>query len=172
MGMIGFLIALLIWGAPSPAGAGPRLQGPLAAFEGLVGCWHGAFARTASIHDDRCFTPMFDGAYLRDVHAVMGGPDIYRGEAIYRYDARRRRIEAIYFASDGGVSQGAVVVRPDGFKFPPSRFVGADGESLTIRARWRRVGPDQFVATSEIKEGARWRPHLNITYVRAPEQSH
>ena len=111
---------------------------------------------------------MFDGAFLRDVHAVMGGPDMYRGAAIYRYDARQGRIAANHGASDGGASEGVVMARPMASRFP-SRFVDANGKRPLIRARWRRVGADQFIATSEIKGRGRWRPHVNITSVRTLE---
>ncbi|MBU6374255.1 MAG: DUF1579 family protein [Alphaproteobacteria bacterium] len=167
MRRVALLALSLLLAAAAPADAAARLAPPLAGLDQLVGCWRGAFAATTAVHDERCFSPMFEGAFLRDEHAVVGGPAVYRGEAIYRFDPRRQRVEATYYASDGGVEIGRVNLAPGEISFPAAPFIGADGKVLLVRARWRFEGPDRFVSTSEIRKDGRWKPHLHIVYERA-----
>lgn len=65
----------------------------LEGFEGLIGYWRGAIKGSAVLHDECCFTPMFDGVSLRDAPAVVGGPAMSRGEAISRFNPRRQHIQ-------------------------------------------------------------------------------
>jgi hypothetical protein len=138
---------------------------PLHFFEG---CWRGAFASSTVVSDIRCLSPMLGGAYIRDTHVIHGAPTPYGGEAIYAYDPEGRRIAVTYYAVDG-VEHGFAEPAGQGLSFPQSRFVGADGEITTLRARWTPDGPDKFIAVAEFLEHGRWVEHLHITYSRAPD---
>lgn len=144
---------------------------PLAAMDFFRGCWHGTFAGSTSVTDERCVAPMLGGAYLRDTHVIHGAPAPYGGEAIYAYDPQAHRIGVTYYASDGGVQRGFAEAAGQGLSFPQSDWVGADGSVITIRSSWTPSGPDQFVAVAEFLENGRWVEHLHITYTREPSVS-
>jgi hypothetical protein len=144
---------------------------PLAPMEFFKGCWHGAFAGSTTVTDERCFAPMLGGAYVRDTHVIHGAPAPYGGEAIYAYDAQAHRIGVTYYASDGGIERGFADPTGQGLSFPQSDFVGADGTVTTLRATWTPDGPDRFIAVAEFLENGRWVEHLHITYTRAPNVS-
>lgn len=141
---------------------------PLAPLEFFKGCWHGVFAGSTTVTDERCLAPMLGGAYIRDTHVVHGGPQAYAGEAIYGYDPQAHRIVVTYYAQDG-VERGFADVAGQGLSFPQADFIGADGSVTTLRAAWLPDGPDRFVATADFLENGRWVPHLHITYTRSPE---
>jgi hypothetical protein len=143
---------------------------PLAPLDFFKGCWHGAFARTTTLSDERCLEPMLGGAYVRDTHVVHGGSEAYAGEAIYAYDPQAHRIVVTYYAADG-IERGFADANGQGLLFPQADFVAADGAVTTLRASWTPVGPDSFLATAEFFENGRWVEHLHITYTRAPEVS-
>lgn len=159
------LLALAAFVLSAPAQAG---DGPVAQMNFFQGCWHGAFAGSTTVTDDRCFEPMLGGTSVRDTHQVRGAPGPYGGESIYYLDAQARKLAVIYFSSDGGVERG--FAEPDGhggLTFPPGDYVDADGSTLTLRATWVTDGPDRYVATAEILDHGQWRQHLRITYTRA-----
>ncbi|MFT3726957.1 MAG: hypothetical protein QM759_03945 [Terricaulis sp.] len=143
---------------------------PLAPLEFFKGCWHGVFAGSATVTDERCLAPMLGGAYIRDTHVVHGGPLPYAGEAIYRYDPQPHRIAVTYYAQDG-VERGFADAAEHGLSFPQADFIGDDGNVTTLRATWTPDGPDRFVAVAEFLENGRWVEHLHITYTRAPNVS-
>jgi hypothetical protein len=114
---------------------------------------------------------MLGGQYVRDTHVVHNGAGPYSGESIYYLDAQTHQLSFTYYASDGGVMRGTGSVDEHGITFPPGQFVSADGQTLTLRATWRRDGADRYVAIAEIEDHGQWRAHTTITYVRAPELS-
>ena len=119
--------------------------------------WHGAFAGSAHITDDRCFEPMQGGHYVRDTHQVRGGQGPYGGETIYYLDAQAHRLAFTYYASDGGMSRGFADADGNGLVFPPGTYVDPDGSTLILRGSWRPDGPNRYLAISEIQENGQWR---------------
>lgn len=159
------LLALAVFVLAAPAQAG---DGPMAQMNFFQGCWHGAFAGSTTVTDDRCFEPMLGGAYVRDTHQVRGAPGPYGGETIYYLDVEAHKLALTYYASDGGIERG--FAEPDGHGgliFPPGAFTDADGSTLTLRATWVTDGPDRYIATAEMLEHGQWRQHMRITYTRA-----
>lgn len=146
-------------------------DGPLAQMDFLQGCWRGAFQSESGVSDIRCFQPMLGGRYLRDTHVVHNGAAPYSGETIYYLDAQTQLLSFVYFASDGGVMRGTGTVDAQGVTFPPSQYLGSDGQPLILRSSWRRDGADRFVAVTEIQDRDQWRPLHAIIYVRALELS-
>jgi len=99
-------------------------------------CWKGEFP-DGKQSDEHCFTWMYDGKALRDVHTVRapGRPD-YAGETIYFWDSANKRLEYLYVENLGGFSRGTVDTSKAGvLRFPPAQYV-ADGQTMTYRARW------------------------------------
>ncbi|MBI1187223.1 MAG: hypothetical protein GC206_07820 [Alphaproteobacteria bacterium] len=160
MRILGFVVvATALW--ISPARAESHLD-PLAF---LHGCWNGAFAGVSALRDERCFTPMNNGAQVRDVHTVVGSS--YGGETIYAWDGEQQRIVAIYYANDGGLMHASVRPTADGLEFPDARHVGADGRVIQLRSRWTRLAEDRFRVISERMLDGAWAPFSDIEYVRA-----
>ncbi|MBS0385663.1 MAG: hypothetical protein JSS00_09990 [Proteobacteria bacterium] len=153
------------------AGSAQAGDGPLAQMHFFEGCWHGVFGGAGAVTDERCFAPMLDEHYVRDTHVVHGGDGAYSGETVYYIDAQSQRLAFTYYASDGGIARGFAEADQHGLTFPPGQWIGADGQSLTMRATWRAEGPNRYVAISEVQENGRWREHLRIVYTRAPERS-
>jgi hypothetical protein len=161
------LAALAFAGFAAPVAAQPAMP-PMAA---LQGCWHGQFEGAPGMTDERCIAPMLGGQFVRDTHTVHGGEPGYGGETIYARDPVSHRIAFTYYASDGGIETGFVDPQAGEFVFPPGRYVGADGQSLTMRATWRMDGPDHFTTDTEVMQGGQWRSHMRILYTRVPPTS-
>ncbi len=152
--------------------AGPARAGdtPLVQMHFFEGCWRGAFANQPGVTDERCFSPMLGGTYMRDTHTVRGSAQAYAGESIYYHDAQAHRLAYTYYAADGAISRG--LLEPDGqggLVFEPGAYVDANGSTLTLRATWRTHGADRYTAETEVQENGRWRPLMRIDYVRAPD---
>ena len=161
---LALLVLALAFAAPARAGDTPLVQ--MHFFEG---CWRGVFADQPGVSDERCFTPMLGGTYLRDTHTVHGG-GAYAGESIYYLDAQAHKLAYTYYAADGGMSRGFLTADGQGgLVFEPGAFVDADGSTLTLRATWRTHGADRYTAETEVQENGRWRVLMRIDYTRAPD---
>lgn len=132
----------------------------------LQGCWIGAFAEPEELRDERCATRMYDGAYLRDVHTVVGTD--YGGETIYRWNPETQRIELTYYASDGAVLTGHVVEAGEAGALMEGRYLGADGSVQLLRSRWEKAGPDNYTVITETGAEGEWRELMRIAFERAP----
>lgn len=141
-----------------------RAEDPVGAFGPLIGCWRGAFEGNDTIHDERCFEPMLGGRYVRDTHEVQ--PTEYRGETIYFFDVRQGAPAFTYYAADGGMSAGLWHAEQAALVFEAHDYVGADGSTLRMRARWVVEGADRYVATTEVEREGRWQPWGRIIYTR------
>ncbi len=110
----------------------------------LIGsCWAGDFpgGKQTDIH---CFEAVYDGAHIRDRHAVNGGPSLYRGETIYSWNGEAETVSFVYWNSLGGVSTGAA--NPDAGKiiFPDETYKGPNGETVTVSAHWENISADGY----------------------------
>lgn len=141
-----------------------RADDAMAPFAPWIGCWHGAFEGNENIHDERCFEPMLGGRYVRDTHEVK--PTSYGGETIYFVDVERSALAFTYYASDGGMSTGLWHAEEGALVFDAHTYVGADGSTLRMRARWVTDGADRYVATTEVERDGSWQPWGRISYVR------
>lgn len=131
------------------------LRAELAPLAFLVGhCWSGEFpdGQGTDIH---CFKRVFDGAHLRDVHALLGGPGLYRGETLYSWDAAAGEIRFVYWNSLGGVSQGSARPVEGGIDFPTETYKGPDGQQVEVETYWRFVGDSAYdsVAVEKYDDG-------------------
>ncbi len=121
--MLALLAAAVAAATPGPAPLRPEL----AAFAPLVGnCFRGEMGEGKS--DTHCFSAVFDGQHLRDEHGVPGTPP-YRGETIYSWNDRDRRIDWLYVNSLGMAMHGSATAVAEGIA-----FTLPDGD---IAARWR-----------------------------------
>ena len=123
-------------------------------------CWKGAFPGGGT--DEHCFTWIYDGKFLRDRHTVRaaGKPDAL-GESIYFWDSAAKRLEYLYFESEGGVSRGPVVVDNEGLLFPDTSFV-ENGKTVVYRSRWQRDGAAAYDVVTEFKGKDGWVPGFKV----------
>lgn len=156
------LIAL----APAIAGAAPiDALKPMAFLAGH--CWKGTFADGKQT-DEHCFAWLYDGQALRDTHVVRSPdhPD-YVGETTYYWDSAARRVEFLYIENQGGISRGTMEPTQDALLFPAAQYVG-DGQAMTYRVRWTRVGDDAYEAWSEAQGPKGWATMFRMTLRRQP----
>ena len=120
------------------------MAGPLAAFAPLLG--H-CFAATLmpEVVDTHCFTDVYQGAHVRDVHVVTTkGKQSYAGETLYSYDGKVIRFT--YVNSLGGVGYGSATVADRTIAFAGSMQAAPGGASIPIRTDWTLSGSGYSVA--------------------------
>lgn len=158
-------ISFLFLCIPLVAGAEPiEALKPMAFLAGH--CWKGSFP-DANQTDEHCFTWLYSGKGLRDTHTVRahGRPD-YVGETTYFWDSAAKRVEYVYIENLGGISRGVVESASDGLIFPATQYI-ADGQSMTYRVRWTRVGDDAYEAWSEAQGKEGWATMFKVLLKRA-----
>jgi hypothetical protein len=106
--------------------------------------------------DEHCFSWMYGGRALRDVHTVKtpGQPD-YVGETTYYYDSAAKKIEYLYVENAGGIMRGTVEPGDGAIVFPATTYV-AGGQAMTLRVRWTLQGTDAYEAWSEMQNQGQW----------------
>ena len=156
-----FVLAAVLALQAGPLPANPHLS-PMSFLVGS--CWRGTFPDGRQT-DTHCFTPMFGGAFLRDVHVVAGAPRPYSGETLYRWDGTQIRFD--YYASDGSHSSGVALPTAEGLRFPEETHRTQDGRETTIRSGWTRDGADAYVALTEVRENDGWRTLWRMRFTRA-----
>jgi hypothetical protein len=128
-------------------------------------CWKGEFA-DGKATDEHCFEWVYDGRALRDTHTVRApGRPNYVGETTYYWDASAKRVEFLYIENLGGVSRGRMESEPGVLIFPPTQYA-ADGEAMTYRARWTRMGDAVYEAWSERETKDGWATMFKLTMKR------
>ena len=130
-------------------------------------CWKGTFPDGKQT-DEHCFAWMYGQRVLRDTHTVRtpGKPD-YVGETTYYPNPATKNVQFLYIENLGGVSQGVVESEHDGLVFPATDYA-AEGEAMTYRVRWTRVGDDAYEAWSEAKSPTGWATMFKLVLHRAP----
>jgi hypothetical protein len=153
--MRAFLLLTLLAG---PASAGPATT-QLAPWASLAGSCYAATFPDGKARDEHCWTWVYDGAHLRDVHEVRpvtGDGPPYRGEAIYSWDAKRSRVVYRYWNSQGGFSDGTMVQRGDALYSPEERYTGKDGLEQVFRTSVRIQGPEGYETRTETLKDGVW----------------
>jgi hypothetical protein len=159
------MIALIL--AIQAATAPPALVAELRPFAPLVGsCWRASFP-DGQATDTHCYTAMFGGRYIRDVHVVEGGPAPYSGETIYRWDPQARRVRFDYYASDGGYASGFADPTPTGINFPAGDYIGGDGQTMTMRTVQTGNGEGHSRTSSARQPDGSWREMWTMRFTRA-----
>lgn len=161
------IAAILIIAAAPFALAGERPGEPFAPLAFLAGsCWSGTFPDGRTV-DKHCFSWMYDGAFLRDVHVVKAPdrPD-YRGETIYHWDGDAGVIAYRYYNSLGGVSDGVVRIEGDLLVFPSETYRNGDVVQV-FRSSWKRNDSGGYLAITEEKADGGWKESLRIGFKRS-----
>ena len=122
------------------------MTGPaLAIFATLLGhCWQTQLAPQDV--DTHCFTDMWKGGHVRDVHVVThDGKSVYEGETIYSFDGKV--IVFTYVNSLGGVGGGSASVDGQTIAFTGAMRAGPNLPPQPIDARWRLLAKGYEVIT-------------------------
>ena len=139
---------------------------PLSAFDFLAGhCWRGEFEGSKA-SDTHCFTWVFGGKHLRDVHVVSGDGPEYRGETIYSVDGPSGGVIFRYWNSLGGVSDGRMEFENDEILAPSETYVGEDGKPREFRSRLRQIDEAHYEAVTEERVGNEWSNFSRIRFMR------
>jgi hypothetical protein len=160
------LVATAAAGAPALSALAAPIE-PLQPMAFLAGhCWKGDFADGKQT-DEHCFSWLYDGKALRDIHTVRapGRPD-YVGETTYYWDSAAKRVEYIYIENLGGVSRGSMQSTPEALVFPATQYV-ADGQAMTYRVRWTRLSDTSYEAWSETQGKDGWTTMFKLTMKRS-----
>ena len=130
-------------------------------------CWKGTFPGSSRT-DEHCFTWLYDGKALRDVHTVRapGVPD-YVGETTYYVDSLARRVEFVYIENLGGISRGTMQPTDGALVFPATQYVEG-GSAMTYRVRWTRISDDSYEAWSEMQDKSGWTTMFKVMLRREP----
>ncbi|MBM3514212.1 MAG: hypothetical protein FJX59_10915 [Alphaproteobacteria bacterium] len=154
--------------AATASAAEPEIADHFRPFAFLAGsCWHGPYPDGQKI-DSHCFKWFQRGRCVRDRNELIGSDPPYGGEATYFWDHARNGLAYIYWANDGGISQGSARVENGMLVFPDEIYRGPDGE-LRLKTEIRRTGPDSFERKVWVigQDGAET-PFSSATYTRQP----
>jgi hypothetical protein len=127
-------LAVLALTAASP----PELA-KLAPFVGH--CWSAELA--VGVVDTHCFSPVFGGRHIRDVHNVRkGGRVLYQGETLYSAEAGAATLT--YWSSLGGIGRGTVSPEGNGLAFSYVMRAAPNAEAKPMRSQWRWIDRDRY----------------------------
>jgi hypothetical protein len=141
-------------------------ESPLQAFGFLAGyCWSGEYADTGAV-DTHCYTWVYGGKHLRDVHVVKGdGPD-YEGETIYSVDGVTGGVIFRYWNSLGGVSDGRMEFSDGALVSAAESYVGEDGKPREFRSSLRSLNETQYEARTEERIDGQWSDFSSTIFTR------
>ncbi|MEX2126361.1 MAG: hypothetical protein WD795_20880 [Woeseia sp.] len=160
------VILLVLWLALSMATAHAADDSPLSPFGFLAGhCWSGEFEESGAT-DTHCYTWVFGGKHLRDVHVVSGEEPDYRGETIYSVEGTSGDIIFRYWNSLGGVSDGRIELEDGAILAPGGTYVGEDGKAREFRSSLRQIDDMHYEALTEERIDDEWRNFSRVTFTR------
>lgn len=132
-------------------------------------CWSGELAGGEG-RDTHCYSWIYDGKFLRDVHVVKGKGEPYCGESIYHADPDDDAIHFTYYNSLGGISRGRLNVTPEGLRSPAEHYEGPDGSTMLIRSRLVPGDNGQsYVSVSERERDGAWETARRVEFHQAPD---
>jgi hypothetical protein len=157
------VLAAVSLAAATAQAAAPAASTPYQPLAYLVGhCWRGTFP-DGKVSDEHCFTWIYGGKFVRDVHVVdRGAAGKDQGESIYLWDAGAGQLQYLYIESAGGFSRGSVAAEGNALVFPPTHY-REGGQEQVYRSRWQRLGEDAYDVVTEFQvEGGGWGPGFTV----------
>lgn len=111
----------------------------------LGGCFSAMIA--PGVQDTHCFTSIYDGAHVRDVHVVTKeDAPVYQGETIY--SEAPGGLQFVYVNSTGGVGAGRARVEGDMMAYDLTMRAAPGQPDKTYRGQWR-IREDGYDAQPE-----------------------
>jgi len=165
MFIFAFLIAVLL---PSAVPAQPQPDS-FKSLEFVVGsCWLGTFPDGKQT-DEHCFEWVYDKKLIRDRHVVRGGGGVlYQGETIYNWNPTAKRLEYVYWNSDGMAMPGQVEPMTDGVRF--LQQYPTDKGPIDMRVIWTRGGSDSYRVQTTMRSGDTWTTVNTMEMTRRPRR--
>lgn len=166
MSLFGTVLLVLAASGPSAPQEGPAQTSAsgLQPLRYLVGsCWSGKQPRGGI--DTHCFTEVFGGTFIRDVHQVTGAAGKYEGETLYRWDPAQSAVQFHYWNSRGGLSTGSMGREGEKLSFTEF-YEGAQGRRTEYRNLWYRNNHDSYILQVERKTDAGWVDEFRIEFTR------
>ena len=115
---------------------------PLLALAGL--CFAGEVAPGA--RDEHCFTSVYGGQHVRDVHKVTkGGRVVYQGETMYSYEGEA--VTFTYLSSTGGIGRGTATFAPGNWHFVMTMRATPTAAVKPYDTRWTWQGPRAYAVS-------------------------
>jgi hypothetical protein len=124
------------------AAAAPLAQPRLAAFNPFLNrSWSAQV--TTTVTDTHCFSRVYGGQHIRDVHQVEGGGrTVYSGETLYSVEGSD--LTFTYWNSLGGVGRGKMVQQGMLLSFRGSMKVAPTKPPRAFTTTWRWLGADSY----------------------------
>ena len=118
------------------------LLAPLLALAGH--CFVGDIA--AGTRDEHCFTSVYGGQHIRDVHVVTkDGRAVYQGETIYSVEGAS--IAFTYLSSIGGIGRGTVAFAPGDWRFTMTMRASPADAPQPFATRWQWQGDTAYTVS-------------------------
>jgi hypothetical protein len=96
--------------------------------------------------DTHCFTSLYGGRHVRDVHKVTkNGRTVYEGETIYSVEGGA--VSFTYLSSIGGIGRGTALLDPGDWTFKLAMRATPGAPVADFVTRWHWQGPRSYVVT-------------------------
>ena len=120
----------------------PASLAPLLALAGQ--CFAGQIA--PGTIDRHCFSSVYDGQHVRDVHDVTKyDRTVYQGETLYSVEGEA--VSFTYLSSMGGIGRGTATLDPGDWRFALTMRATPTSAPQPFANRWRWNGPAEFTVT-------------------------
>ena len=107
-------------------------------------CFAGDIA--PATRDVHCFTSVYGGKHVRDVHQVIkNGRTVYQGETLYSVEGGA--VTYTYVSSLGGIGRGTATFDPGEWRFVMTMRATPAAAPAPFDVRWRWQGPRTYVVT-------------------------
>lgn len=119
------------------------MEDALGIFSQILGyCFSAAMG--PGLTDTHCFTSVYDGAHVRDVHVVsQDGAPVYQGETLY--SNAPGGLVFVYINSDGGFGTGKGRVQGNVMSYDMTMRATAEAKDKPLTGSWR-IREDGFDA--------------------------
>ena len=96
--------------------------------------------------DRHCFSAVYGGHHVRDVHAVTKGDHtLYAGESLYSIDGGT--VAFTYWSTIGGIGRGTATFAPGDWTFNLAMRASPTAASQSVATHWRWHGADTYVVS-------------------------
>ena len=96
--------------------------------------------------DQHCFSAVYGGQHVRDVHAVTkDGHTLYAGETLYSVDGEA--VAFTYWSSIGGIGRGTANFAPGAWTFSLAMRASPTAAPQAFATHWQWHGANAYIVT-------------------------